>query len=138
MILVLTRLASRCPEMTLVVSKAIFGRDPINPKMVVRTASWTRGSDSAVNLAIKSDGLILETTCIYGFLASRLGAGPFPLSSSPLVPPKRAEDVAFPPTGELEDIRDDEDACIESAPAGASPSPLLRAASSSSKVELSP
>ena len=62
--------------MILVVSNANFGNDPINPRIVVRTASCTLGSDSAVNLAIKSDGLIFDTTCIYGFFANKLGEGP--------------------------------------------------------------
>ena len=59
-----TKLASRCPVVILVVSKANLGRDPISPKMVVRTASWTCGAAVAVNLEMTSLGEILETTCM--------------------------------------------------------------------------
>lgn len=57
-----TKLARRCPVVMLVVSNASLGRDPIRPRIVVRTASWTRGSAVAVNLAIRSDGLTFDTT----------------------------------------------------------------------------
>ena len=73
--------------MILVVSNAILGNDPIKPKIVVRTASCTLGSAVAVNFAITSDGLILETTCMYGFFAKMSDDG------VPSVP-NNADDVA--------------------------------------------
>mmetsp|Transcript_7891 Transcript_7891/g.16937 ORF Transcript_7891/g.16937 Transcript_7891/m.16937 type:complete len:227 (+) Transcript_7891:1123-1803(+) len=99
----------------LVVSKANFGKDPINPKMVVRTASWTLGSDSAVNFAIKSEGLMLDTTCMYGFLANKLGEGTL-ISPSPLLapPPNNADDVAFSLSREDAEDTIEEDSVIKS------------------------
>ena len=64
----------------LVVSNASLGNDPIKPSMVVRTASCTRGFAVAVNFEINSDGLICDTTCMYGFFANKS-------PPSPLLPP---------------------------------------------------
>lgn len=67
--------ANRCPVVMVVVSNAILGRLPMSPRIVARTACCTRGSASAVNFEMRSEGDRFETTRRYGFLSSISGEG---------------------------------------------------------------
>lgn len=51
----------------MVVSKASLGREPIRPRIVVRTASWTFGWAVDMKRPIRSEGERLATTRTKGF-----------------------------------------------------------------------
>lgn len=79
---------------------------------------------------------------MYGFLANRLGGGPLPSDSSPLVPAtNKADEVASPPT-DAEDTREDDESGAGEVSASASAlasiirsASMLSALSPSSSIE---